>query len=184
MSSSAPKCASVVAYHARTFGIGLKGNLPWRLENDMKWFKTLTATAAEGKQNAVVMGRKTWESIPKRFRPLSGRINVVLTRQPSYDTGDTTVATFVGIKEAIESLSKNPEVDRIFIIGGGTVYKEAWEAGLCNAIYATEVHGEAEVDTYVPMPESLGFKRQGDKPIQSGEEGQFKYEMWLLTKEA
>ena len=55
--------------------------MPWKLPGDMAYFKELTSkTADAGKQNAVIMGRKTWESIPPKFRPLPGRINVVLTR--------------------------------------------------------------------------------------------------------
>jgi dihydrofolate reductase len=58
--------------------------MPWRLSKDMQYFKNVTSTAPEGKRNAVIMGRKTWESIPVKFRPLTDRINVVITRNPSY----------------------------------------------------------------------------------------------------
>ena len=62
-------------------GIGLNGKLPWRLKEDMKLFKRITTTIQnpndEGKQNAVIMGRKTWESIPNKFRPLPNRINII-----------------------------------------------------------------------------------------------------------
>merc|ERR1719208_697474 len=69
----------VVAASAQEGGIGVDQNLPWRLAGDMKFFKELTSEAADNKRNAVVMGRKTWESIPAKFRPLPGRLNVVLT---------------------------------------------------------------------------------------------------------
>ena len=62
-------------------GIGKKGNLPWSFSADMKRFKEITSTTKDkSKQNAVVMGRKTWNSIPEKFRPLPGRLNLVLTR--------------------------------------------------------------------------------------------------------
>lgn len=64
-------------------GIGLDGQLPWRLPKEMKHFKTVTSSAPEGMTNAVVMGRKTWLSIPAKFRPLPNRLNVVLTRTPA-----------------------------------------------------------------------------------------------------
>jgi dihydrofolate reductase/thymidylate synthase len=71
----------LVVAATRKLGIGKGGTMPWKLPGDMAYFKELTSkTADAGKQNAVIMGRKTWESIPVKFRPLPGRINVVLTR--------------------------------------------------------------------------------------------------------
>lgn len=64
----------------RRWGVGNDGKLPWRLPSDMKFFKEVTmGTSERGKKNAVVMGRKTWESIPSEYQPLTGRLNVVLT---------------------------------------------------------------------------------------------------------
>ena len=64
-------------------GIGKNGQLPWHLPADLKHFKEITCTVRDPKkQNVVLMGRKTWDSIPEKFRPLPGRINVVLTRHP------------------------------------------------------------------------------------------------------
>jgi dihydrofolate reductase len=63
-------------------GIGLRGELPWKLPSDMAFFRDVTTTAAPGRQNACVMGRRTWASIPQRFRPLKGRVNVVLSASP------------------------------------------------------------------------------------------------------
>lgn len=70
----------VVAYE-NSRGIGLRGDMPWKLPKDMAYFKTLTSSVKNsGKQNAVVMGRTTWESIPAKFRPLKGRMNIVISR--------------------------------------------------------------------------------------------------------
>ena len=79
-------CLVVAA--SQQLGIGLAGQLPWRLPGDMAAFKRITTTTAataarSGTTNAVVMGRKTWDSIPAKFRPLPGRTNVVLTRNPA-----------------------------------------------------------------------------------------------------
>lgn len=71
----------IVVAATRKLGIGKAGTMPWKLPGDMAYFKELTMrTADPAKQNAVVMGRKTWESIPPKFRPLPGRVNVVLSR--------------------------------------------------------------------------------------------------------
>jgi dihydrofolate reductase len=72
----------IVAATATTRGIGRGGALPWRLPGDMAYFKKATiGTTAAGRQNAVIMGRVTWESIPAKFRPLPDRLNVIITRQ-------------------------------------------------------------------------------------------------------
>ncbi len=71
----------LVVAATKTGGIGLAGKLPWRLSNEIVHFKALTTTTTmELHSNAVIMGRKTYESIPEKFRPLGGRINVVITR--------------------------------------------------------------------------------------------------------
>jgi len=66
-------------------GIGQNARLPWRLPREMAYFARVTSNAPEGSMNAVVMGRNTWESIPTKFRPLKDRVNVVISRNASYD---------------------------------------------------------------------------------------------------
>lgn len=66
-------------------GIGQSGKLPWRLSKEMAHFARVTSNAPEGKMNAVIMGRNTWESIPKKFQPLLKRINVVISRNKDLD---------------------------------------------------------------------------------------------------
>ena len=75
----------IVAACGKSMGIGLNGELPWRLKSEMKYFaETTTKTKDSDKINAVIMGRKTWESIPAKFRPLKNRLNVILSRQANY----------------------------------------------------------------------------------------------------
>ena len=75
----------IVAACGKSLGIGLNGELPWRLKSEMKYFaETTSRTKDPDKINAVIMGRKTWESIPIKFKPLKNRFNVVLSRQPNY----------------------------------------------------------------------------------------------------
>lgn len=66
-------------------GIGKGGGLPWKIRRDMKFFKNTTLRAAPGAMNAVIMGRKTFDSIPARFRPLKSRVSVVVTRDSQFD---------------------------------------------------------------------------------------------------
>ena len=75
----------IVAACGKSLGIGLNGELPWRLKSEMKYFaETTTKTKDIDKMNAVIMGRKTWESIPLKFRPLKNRFNVILSQQADY----------------------------------------------------------------------------------------------------
>ncbi|CAM9664111.1 unnamed protein product, partial [Hapterophycus canaliculatus] len=170
MASTAPSASRsfvvIVAATAGSLGIGKNGALPWRLAADMAYFKRCTstptvssgATATTDKVNAVIMGRKTWQSIPERFRPLSGRRNVVLSRNPKARddlrlpedvllAGSLTEALALLSSAAAhtDSASATPsEVDKIFVIGGGSVYAEAVVSELCEKVLLTSVTPPAD----------------------------------------
>merc|ERR1719421_691737 len=97
---------SVIVATTQKGGIGKDGTLPWKLPEDMAHFKKVTTAAPEGKMNAVVMGRKTWESIPEKFKPLPGRINVVLSRkaaEPDFSSPyPSDVLTACSVSDALE----------------------------------------------------------------------------------
>lgn len=128
----------VVAYDDK-YGIGKEGGIPWHLPEDMQHFKDLTMG------HWVVMGRKTWESIPKRFRPLMGRFNVVVSRSPDFKV-DAPVLK-IGSVEAAVKLCRG----KTFICGGGQVYKEALDKDLVGRIIASEVKGDYEADVFFPL---------------------------------
>eukprot|EP00546_Thalassionema_frauenfeldii_P008418 CAMPEP_0178921796 /NCGR_PEP_ID=MMETSP0786-20121207/15769_1 /TAXON_ID=186022 /ORGANISM="Thalassionema frauenfeldii, Strain CCMP 1798" /LENGTH=485 /DNA_ID=CAMNT_0020596033 /DNA_START=92 /DNA_END=1549 /DNA_ORIENTATION=- len=143
---------AVVAATAGTRGIGCKGNLPWRLPADMEHFKRVTMTGTG--TNAVIMGRKTWESIPSKFRPLVGRTNVVLTRQTNGEyPPDVLVAS--SLQHAVDELNAREDVEKIFCIGGAQVYQEGIESGLVKSVIYTEVSNfeateENKLDAFFP----------------------------------
>jgi len=113
------KVALILAVDEKN-GIGKNNDLAWRIKADMLYFKDITtATQNENKQNAVIMGRKTWESIPEKFRPLPKRKNIVLSRQYFDET-----LSFTSIESALAELEKDDEVENIFIIGGAQIYNE------------------------------------------------------------
>lgn len=122
------KTYQVVVAATSDMGIGKYGKLPWRLPGDLKFFKEITATTSDpNKKNAVMMGRKTWESIPHQFRPLPGRLNVVLTRSGSSDAAATeNVITCGSISLALKLLSQPPysiSIEKVFLIGGGEILR-------------------------------------------------------------
>ena len=117
-------------------GIGLRGQLPWPpLKADMAFFRRVTSRTSEANpqaKNAVVMGRKTWESIPPKFRPLKGRINVVVTRSQTYlqeqlrDSPEVMVSS--SLQDAIYRLREThgeAGLGKTFIIGGSEIYRSA-----------------------------------------------------------
>ena len=84
----------IVAACGKSLGIGLNGELPWKLKSEMKYFAEKTSKTKDiDKINAVIMGRKTWESIPLKFRPLKNRFNVILSRQADYSLNNKVSQT-------------------------------------------------------------------------------------------
>jgi dihydrofolate reductase len=121
--------------------LGHKGQIPWRLPNDLKHFKKTT----EG--HVVVMGRKTYESIPECYRPLPGRINVVLSRSAGQEDYPGCLV-FSALHEVVSHFAREGE-KIIFVAGGGEIYKEA----ICDSkeMIITEVDGDFEADTFFPL---------------------------------
>ena len=135
------------------FGIGKAGKLPWTLKQDLQFFqKTTTKTDSVTKANMVIMGRKTWESIPPERRPLPGRRNVVLTSHADFKAPGIYV--FESLKDAFEAADEF--IDSIFVIGGGQVFEEAIRARNLKGIYLTHVKGNFKCDTFFPkIPRSF-----------------------------
>ena len=168
-------------------GIGLRGGLPWpALKKDMSFFRRITSDVPKtefgrewrGRRNAVIMGRKTWESIPKKFRPLKGRINVVVTRnEEAFTEADGQVTLAVGgLQEGLEVLDGWDEyVGNVFVIGGSQIYQEAMklgeevELGCPLRILQTQVRradGEdIECDTFFPFQLDESAEKNGWKQV-------------------
>lgn len=128
---------TVVAAVARNGCIGKDGALPWRIPEDMQRYRQITM----GK--VVVMGRKTWESIPEKFRPLPGRTNVVVTRQETYPLPEG-VERFGSLAAALAAHAH----DDVVINGGGAVYAEAMPRA--DVLELTHVHRDVDGDTFFP----------------------------------
>jgi dihydrofolate reductase len=127
---------SLLWAEARGGVIGDAGTIPWRIPEDLKRFKELTMGSA------VIMGRRTWDSLPERFRPLEGRRNVVITRQPDWSADGAEVAH--SFADALALAGDAP----LWIIGGGEVYREAMP--LADSLEVTEVDLAVEGDTLAP----------------------------------
>lgn len=139
-------------------GIGKNGVIPWNLHADMRYFAHLTSTTRDPKkQNAVIIGRATWKSLPERFRPLLGRLNIVLTRTLEY-TVPNGVLLASSLDEAF-SLAHENSAERIFVIGGGSVYAKAINHAQCESLYVTQLHEVFACDTFFPSIDQQRFDR-------------------------
>lgn len=142
---SQPKqCITIIAAASSNDALGKDNDLIWHLSNDLKRFKELT------KGHHVIMGRKTFESMPKA---LPGRTNVVITRQKDYQLEGAIVVH--SLQEALE-IAKND--DQPFIIGGGEIYSQALK--VANRIELTRVHGEFDADTFFPTIDTKIWKEK------------------------
>ncbi|XAR72795.1 Dihydrofolate reductase [Bertholletia excelsa] len=153
----------VVVAATKDLGIGKDGSLPWRLPSDLKFFHDVTSITSDPvKKNAVIMGRKTWESIPVERRPLPGRLNVVLTRSGSFDIATAENVVICGsMSSALELLAASPyclSIEKVFVIGGGQILREALNAPQCDAIHITEIETSIECDTFIPSIDTSLFQ--------------------------
>ena len=164
---------NIVVAACKNGGIGFKNRLPWKLSKEMKYFKELTIGE---KNNAVVMGRKTWLSIPNKNRPLPKRENIVLTSRtvqtrPWVD-GEVS---FINSLDSINYLYGPYTFDNIWIIGGEKVYTEALKSNIVDSIFYTEIQNEFECDTFFHgIPNNFINIYESDSIYDCGEQIKFK----------
>ena len=147
--------------------IGKNNQLLWHLPKDMKFFKNVTWAMP------VVMGRKTFESMGSK--PLSGRKNIVITRQPGWNAKGVSVVNSV---DAAVSFAEGMNYKEIFIIGGGEIYLIAFDRA--NKIYITRVRAELEGDTYFPVIEKNDWTlvSKTDHPADEKHAYAFSFQLW------
>ncbi len=132
---------SAIAAVAENGVIGRNGDLPWHLPDDLKYFQRIT------KGHQVITGRKNYESIPEKYRPLKDRMNIVVSRNVEYEAPGALVVD--SLAAGLEIAQRANEVEA-FIIGGGQIYREALTMRLVDQLYLTIVHSAVEGDTHFP----------------------------------
>lgn len=128
---------NLILARARNGVIGVNGQLPWHLPEDMAHFKRLTMGSP------VIMGRKTWESLPPKFRPLPGRLNIVVTRQADWQAEGARVA-----RGLLDACALCPPESTAWVIGGAELYAQA--LALADAAVVTEIEADFEGDAFAP----------------------------------
>ena len=156
----------LVYARARNGVIGKGGVMPWHLPEDLAHFKQVTMGTP------VIMGRKTWESLPPRFRPLPDRRNIVITRNAEWNaTGAERVGS---LQDALALVASEPHVS---VIGGGEIFAQALP--LADVVEVTEIEREFEGDTYAPR---LGPEWQESRRERHQSTAGFDYSFATFTR--
>ncbi len=156
---------SLIAAIAQNNAIGKNNDLLWHLPADMQHFKRTTEGCT------VITGRKNYESIPERFRPLPNRINIVVTRNENYNAPGANVVSSL---EAALQLAEQSDEGEVFIIGGGEIYSQS--INLANKLYITKVFHNFDGDTYFPKIDTLLWKLTKCSDINTDEKSQLQYQ--------
>lgn len=133
------KNISLIVAVSENMVIGKDNKLAWHLPEDMNYFSNMT------KGHSIIMGRKNWESIPKKYRPLPERKNIVVTRNNKFE--DKGAITVNSIEKAVEK-ARTFDDEEIFIIGGGEIYKLGF--AYVDKLYITEIYANIDGNTYFP----------------------------------
>ena len=163
---------SLIVAVAENGVIGKDNDLIWHLPNDMRFFKETTTG------HHVIMGRKNFESIPHKYRPLPNRTNIVITRQADYVAEGCKVVN--SVEAALQIAKKNGDTEP-FIIGGGEIYNLALEANLIDKIYLTKVHHSFDGDAFFPELDN-SWKEASRKENQADKKHKYAYSFLTFEK--
>ncbi|MFW3896459.1 dihydrofolate reductase [Pseudomonas bharatica] len=166
-----PLPLSLIVALAENRVIGLDNRMPWHLPGDFKYFKATTL----GKP--IIMGRKTWDSLG---RPLPGRLNLVVSRQPGLQLEGAEV--FASLEDAIvraDQWAREQGVDELMLIGGAQLYAQGLEKGLVDRLYLTRVEMHPEGDAWFPEVDERVWKKVSSQqgPVEEGKPA-YHFEVW------
>lgn len=141
-------------------GIAKNGTIPWQIGEELKYFhEQTTKTNHKLKKNAVIMGRKTWESIPREHRPLSNRINYILSKKEHHN--HQNIFFCKSLDNALNLAENNKIIEKIFIIGGESIYSEALKQDKLERILITQIYEDFNCDKHFPhFNESVYSKKR------------------------
>ncbi|KAH7162413.1 dihydrofolate reductase-like domain-containing protein [Dactylonectria estremocensis] len=204
---------TLIVAATRNMGIGANGTMPWTgLRKEMQYFARVTTRIPQGAPstaiNAVIMGRKTWDSIPSKFRPLKDRLNIVITRSaPALvdpDTGAASEAAGAGagaeavkvnsLEAALQLVRARADVGRVFVMGGAQIYDAALKLDEARRVLLTSIDREFDCDAFFPLrlgdggntnwikrPREALEQWTGQEVVEGGQEEagtQYEFQMW------
>ncbi|HCW07771.1 MAG TPA: diacylglycerol kinase [Cytophagales bacterium] len=162
---------SIIAAVAKNGVIGKANDLPWRLPDDMKYFMETTSG------HHVIMGRKNYESLPPKFRPLPNRTNIVITRQQNFHADGCKVIH--DLNEGV-TLAKQNQEKELFIIGGAEIYQLA--LAQTDQLYLTEIDAEIVGDTYFPYWNKSEWKEISRKHHQADQKHNYAFDFVIYKR--
>lgn len=162
---------SIIVAVAENNVIGKDNSLIWHLPADMKFFKDKTTG------HCIITGRKNYESIPEKFRPLPNRTNIVITRQKNYLAPGTIIVDSIG--KAMDAASKTND-DEIFIIGGAEIFKQSLQ--LTQRIYLTKIYHSFEGDVYFPELNMNEWKEVSRTKGITDDKNKYEYDFITLER--
>lgn len=162
---------SIIVAVANNNVIGKDNTLIWHLPADMKFFKEKTTG------HCIITGRKNYESIPEKFRPLPNRTNIVITRNKNYSAPGAIVVD--SIEKAIQK-AKETSDNEIFIIGGAEIYKQSIH--LCDRIYLTQIHHTFEGDAFFPELLNSQWKETSNTKGILDEKNKYEHDFLIFEK--
>jgi dihydrofolate reductase len=165
---------AIIAAIGKNHELGRNNELLWHLNEDMQFFKETTV------DHYVIMGRKSFESIPKKFRPLPNRVNVIISRNPDFMYEECY--TCGSLEEAIQLAGINEE-PMAFIIGGGEIYRQAIEKNLVDEMFLTMVDAAfPDADTWFPKFDHIQWDKELIRTIPVDSQNEFACEIWHFRK--
>jgi len=162
---------SQIVATTRNHVIGVDNDLPWHLPDDMQFFKEQT------NGHHILMGRKNFESIPMKFRPLPNRVNIVLTRKTDYQAEGIEVVH--SIVSGIE-IAQNAGEDELYVIGGAEIYAQTIE--MTDRIYLTEIDAELEGDAYFPKIDKSNWVETSRKHHPADDRHQYSFDFVIYDR--
>ena len=162
---------SIIVAVANNNVIGKDNTLIWHLPADMKFFKEKTTG------HCIITGRKNYESIPEKFRPLPNRTNIVITRNKEYVAPGALVVD--SIEKAIQKAKETGDTE-IFIIGGAEIYKQSIH--LVDRIYLTQIHHTFEGDAFFPMLTNHQWKETSRIKGFTDEKNKYEHDFLIFEK--
>lgn len=162
---------AMIAAVAENGVIGKDNDLVWSLPDDMKYFMNTT------KGHYIILGRKNYDSLPPKFRPLPNRTNIVVTRQKELILEGAIVVNT--IKDAIDYCKKKDQ-EKIFVIGGGQIYEQA--LSMTDTLYITEIHHSFVGDTYFPQIDKNEWEEVSREPHGTDERHLYSFDFVVYRR--
>jgi dihydrofolate reductase len=169
---------SLIVAHDESRGMGKNNTIPWYIPGELRWVGKVTRApyGGAGQRNALIMGRKTWESLPESRRPLPDRLTIVISRTITIEHKDVIVVD--SLEEAFLEVVKQDEIAKAFVFGGASIYEQALKSDKVDELLVSVVPGHYDADIFFPqIPKGYTLKSQHEFIFDGVSVKHFKYKL-------